>query len=391
MKTPPTTIQISQLPDRPSLSKNQNLFNDLVRKIQLRRDELAQWQEVVEACRAKAASEMLPLLKKFREQQTAFLDVLVQGHALKGLTKTDRRVLGEEICELAEFLLEETGDPKFKEIFNQFSPTDYDEDEDESEIADVLKNAVANAFGMDPADYAHLQTPEEVAALAQAQLNERRHHAEVEQARKDATRKKTPKQLAREAAAKAAAEEVSLSIREVYRKLVSALHPDREPDADERARKTALMQRVNQAYEKRNLLQLLELQLELEHIDAHSIAGLSASRLKHFNQVLREQLAELEQEINALVMPYRLQFGLFGSTRLKPSQVMTYLNRDIANLRRDLREIQKDLQTPQTVASLKFRVKARQREAKAFAAEERMMRDVFGFDADDKFRDDCPF
>jgi hypothetical protein len=44
-------------------------------------------------------------------------------------------------------------------------------------------------------------------------------------------------------------------------------HPDREPDPHERERKTALMQRANHAYGKNDLLKLLELQLELEHID----------------------------------------------------------------------------------------------------------------------------
>jgi hypothetical protein len=46
--------------------------------------------------------------------------------------------------------------------------------------------------------------------------------------------------------------------------LVAALHPDREPDEQERKRKTELMQRVNTSYGKKYLLLLLELQLEIE-------------------------------------------------------------------------------------------------------------------------------
>ena len=55
-----------------------------------------------------------------------------------------------------------------------------------------------------------------------------------------------------------AALEASQSVRDVYRKLVSALHPDREADGAERERKTALMQRANQAYERNDLLELLD-------------------------------------------------------------------------------------------------------------------------------------
>ncbi|MFX6949690.1 molecular chaperone DnaJ, partial [Acinetobacter baumannii] len=77
----------------------------------------------------------------------------------------------------------------------------------------------------------------------------------------------------------------------------SALHPDRELDESERARKTALMQQVNQAYEKNDLSRLLELQLELEQIDQRSIHGVSEERLTHYNHILTEQLGDLDQEI----------------------------------------------------------------------------------------------
>ena len=58
------------------------------------------------------------------------------------------------------------------------------------------------------------------------------------------------------------------AVREIFRKLASALHPDRETDPGERARKTALMQRANVAYAANDLLGLLELQFEVDQIDA---------------------------------------------------------------------------------------------------------------------------
>jgi len=57
------------------------------------------------------------------------------------------------------------------------------------------------------------------------------------------------------------------AVREVFRKLASELHPDRETDPAEHARKTELMQRVNQTYKAGDLLALLELQLSIEQID----------------------------------------------------------------------------------------------------------------------------
>src|SRR5690606_20305824 len=91
-----------------------------------------------------------------------------------------------------------------------------------------------------------------------------------------------------------AAREASVSVREVYRKLVSALHPDREIDAAERKRKTRLMQRANQAYERNDLLELLALQIETEQIDAAALASVPEERLKHYNQVLLDQARVLD-------------------------------------------------------------------------------------------------
>jgi curved DNA-binding protein CbpA len=70
-------------------------------------------------------------------------------------------------------------------------------------------------------------------------------------------------------------------VREIYRKLASALHPDRETDEREREAKTALMQRVNQACEAQDLLALLQLQLQIEQIDERHIANAGEQRLKH--------------------------------------------------------------------------------------------------------------
>ncbi|MDZ7811938.1 MAG: J domain-containing protein [Ideonella sp.] len=63
-------------------------------------------------------------------------------------------------------------------------------------------------------------------------------------------------------AAPEAAQAVSQSLREIYRKLASALHPDRASDDADRARRHALMQKVNQANDAKDLLTLLQLQLE---------------------------------------------------------------------------------------------------------------------------------
>ncbi|MEF9481547.1 J domain-containing protein [Ralstonia sp. 1B3] len=158
-----------------------------------------------------------------------------------------------------------------------------------------------------------------------------------------AARKKSPKQLAAEAREEDEQAQVTLSIREVYRKLASALHPDRETDPQERERKTRLMQRVNEAYDKNNLLQLLELQLELEHIDQHSINRINEARLTHYNQILKDQVRELDRQIHRVETTFRYTYGYQRFEALPPDAVLQKLDFDIAALRQQVRNIEQDL------------------------------------------------
>jgi hypothetical protein len=158
-------------------------------------------------------------------------------------------------------------------------------------------------------------------------------------------------------------QQASQSIREVYRKLASALHPDRETDTRERERKTALMQRVNQAYEKRNLLELLKLQLELEHIDQDAVNNISEDRLKHYNKILKEQLAELEQEIFHVEGGFTAQFGINLFERISPATIMRDLVTEIAGVQHTIRDLKKDVIEFKDIKKVKAWLKKVQREA----------------------------
>ena len=124
---------------------------------------------------------------------------------------------------------------------------------------------------------------------------------------------------------------------------MSALHPDREPDAAVRHRKTLLMQRVNQAYDGNDLLTLLSLQLEIEQIDAAHLACVPPQRLDHYIQILREQLAGLESELERHVAPFRLMLGWESNRSLTASAVDQQLSADIAQLRLAVRALHEDL------------------------------------------------
>ena len=199
------------------------------------------------------------------------------------------------IVDLAGPMLMERDDPELKAIFNSHSDTDFDQVE--TVLDDEMKSIVEDVFGIEAGTLDEVMEAAEEEVLENARQREAEREAEREterQARPRRARTTSRRSSARSTRdARKMRSASSQSIRDVYRRLASALHPDRETDPDEAKRKTALMQRVNAAYASNNLLQLLELQLELEHIDQAALDNISEERLQHYNQILKQQLAEL--------------------------------------------------------------------------------------------------
>jgi hypothetical protein len=279
---------------------------------------------------------------------------LDQALDLGKLTKPERRKMTALLTQLADELLATDDDAAIKALYNKHSGADYDEAQADDQA--TLKSAMEHVFGFDLGDDVDLNSPQEFMARAEAKLREKHaaeEAAEQAQQQRQAQRKKSPKQLEKEAREQADAQQLRQSLREIYRKLASALHPDRETDPQERERKTGLMQRLNQAYDKNNLLLMLELQLELEHIDQNHINNVGEERLKHYNKILREQLAELQHEILRVESGFLAQFMFDPYDDPTPDTIMHSLAADIAAVRLDIRDRQRDLAALDDIKTLK--------------------------------------
>lgn len=104
------------------------------------------------------------------------------------------------------------------------------------------------------------------------------------------------------------------------------------------------MQKANQAYAGNDLLALLELQLQIEQIDAGDIASASAERLKHYNKVLGEQLTELKAEIEGVELRFCYDHGLkAGRTAIDPRKQGPLLEQHRRKLRLELSQQQREL------------------------------------------------
>ena len=91
------------------------------------------------------------------------------------------------------------------------------------------------------------------------------------------------------------------SLKSVYLKIASIIHPDREPDEAKKVEKTELLQRANEAYEQEDLFYLLKLQLEVEQNKGDGKKGLTAEQVKFYQMALEAQYQNLKQQTQVLI------------------------------------------------------------------------------------------
>ncbi len=325
--TPKTTEKII-------LSAAQKRFNSLTKKIDLERKRLVEWQEITPTYDQKVIDEYEPALNELNDIKSQWIFLLDQAYDNFKLTKTDKQKLQHIISEHTQELIVEFDRDELKPIFNKYNEFDYDErlDEAKSEMSEYMKGFINDMFGVEMDEDFDISSPEQFKAHLQEKLRDKIDAQEKTQA-PIKERKKTKKQLEKELRLQEEEALSQQSVREIYRKLAAALHPDREKDIDERIRKTELMQRVNAAYGKKDLLKLLELQLEIEQIDAEHLTQIADSRLKYFNKILKEQLEELNREVYQIEDRFKLMLDIPFYALLTPKKLILYLNDDIDDIK----------------------------------------------------------
>jgi phage gp37-like protein len=343
------------------LAPEQKLFNQLLEKIDQCNKGIAELGRVADTHRPIRQSKLVPLVeacRKMDEQLALFLESRLQNP--KGLSKKQQdhaadiamaifdqifhfgqsdAFVSESVKAAFERLNERekrrAQDEGTNDIFSDprsESPDDIDID------PDLLDDMVADLLGEEFVGADGLNSPEAIIeALRQKEQAEYEAWAE----RREELRAKKSKG----GKSKKAQQELldaDTALRAIYRKLVGALHPDREPNETERLRKTKLMVQVNTAHDKKDLLALLRLQLEIEQINPEAIAALASDKLRHYNRVLKEQLKTLTHEHEVLAHRVRQEFNLdFGMITAKALQAA--LRFEVSSLRQRAEETQRDL------------------------------------------------
>lgn len=329
------------------LTPAQKRFQSLVKRIEAERATLSAWHNHAPAFRQAYWEAIDPLMEDL-DSATRRWAFALDGALEKTIwTAAQRTTLQELICDATSNLLMAGDDAEVKALFDKHALDTYDSQQRDMLL--TIKSMAEQELGIDLGDddFATEDELRERIRQAEAAAADAAPEIEVEPPPVKPQVSATQKRRDLDAA------EASRSLREIYRKLASALHPDRETDPVQREAKTAQMQRVNQAYANKDLLSLLQLQLDVEQIDTHHVATASDQRLKHYNKVLSEQLEELKDEVHDVATDFCMEFRLKSWPLPKPEKLAPFIERATREVKAELFVVQCNLRMLEDVAQTK--------------------------------------
>jgi len=333
-------VQIAHT-DKQDLSKAKKLFNKLVKQIDNQKKELSEWQAIMPIYQQKYSIEFLPLVEKMNECREKLIYLLDDIYEDKRITKKEKSKISGLICSMAPDLIISNESDQLKQIYDKYSDSDFDAQK--QDMQDDIKSMMKDMFNVDIGDDdLDFSSPESLFAKVAHKMKQNFQQQENED--EPPKRKKSAKTLAKEEAQKKVEQEISQSIKAVYRQLASYLHPDKEQDPKERTRKTSLMQKINIAYKNKDLLTLLELQLEAEQIDQSAIDNMPEERIMHYNKVLTDQVSELKQEILGIKHAMQFKFFTLSEAIMSPKKIIENLNIEIGLIDLNIKKASGDLQ-----------------------------------------------
>ena len=335
------------------LSPEQKTFNRLSQQIAKVRQQMSDWESAMEATRQRVLKDLLPLRDQHLQLRIQLLAQLDTISLTQKLGKADSETLSQMIARLAENLMTESSDPQLQEIYDRHGGPDAEE---QAMFAE-MKVSMEDFFKLNP-EAAGEKSSENPKAWAEEEMSQTQSQRENHQH----PRPKTAQQKAQEAHQAEQAGQIRQSLQGIYRRLVSAVHPDRETDPVMYAQKTALMQRINQAYGENDLLQLLALQHELGLMDAQAVHQLGDAHLKKYNQALKAHLATLKGKMQALQQHLAGSLGIPFFAIHSPHALSRDLHETIQVTRQDIIGLRQEMKRLSQPAYLKRWIKTARRE-----------------------------
>ena len=280
----------------------QQAFRAAVAQVEGLRQRLRELQEEQKDARRRYWQQVGPAARAVVEARQALFAPLEEALLLSYFSRLEERQITALLVGNARALQNRFGEDA-ADILRKYAPrrraADAEDDDDDQQQSDAIMEAAP-----EPTD-SSLPPHEQAAAQAR---NRRKSKAEKAQ---EST----------EEAARQAQQELLSNTKTLYRQLARTHHPDLQRDPAVQQLKTALMQRITEAYETNDLYTLLQLLSEAAPTDPTD-----DTLLARYTQALQQQQLELKQQLNELKFGDN---GFMGSTGKKREQEIRQLKRQL--------------------------------------------------------------
>ncbi len=332
------------------LSKNQQLFNKLTKRIETLESEIIAENEKLSQLLVIHSKEITPLQTKVAQLRIKLAMSLAETVPENKFTKKQVESIRDVIidqCEGAFAYIEP--DPHQEEFYDNWADTPYKEEKEQQseEAKEMFTEYISNMFGMDVDMDEFDESPE---GFARFQAKMKDQFEQFQKVHQPGEHKKSKKQQAREDALLAEESIKAKNIRSIYIALAKVMHPDTETDEFLKAEKEEIMKKVTAAYEQKDLPALLKLEIEWVHKTSEHLEQLTDDKLKIYISALRQQVSELESEKNSLKFHPRFA-AIIDYAHHSLKNAMYVIKRDKSELKSifdDLGDIISSFQRPTT-------------------------------------------
>ena len=289
-------LKLSAQKNTQNLSSQQKKLNRLIEQIEQQKIQLDMWQKAKDEIQQQTRKTLVPIYSELHNilfQQLEQLWNCLQGH---DFSKADLTQLDDKIQNLAsllknsQFLTEQqkTKAIQIDEFYQQHA-------EHNQAKKHKKKPSIETNYNVESNHHIESNTQAIDDEFVEMDWNaddfDEQHQLEREQHRLNRQKEK------REQAQKMADQ----SLKTVYLKIASIIHPDREQDEQIKVEKTEMLQQVNQAYEQQDLFYLLKLQIQVELNRGIAQKGLSNEQVKFYKLALEAQKQQLDAQIEEII------------------------------------------------------------------------------------------
>jgi hypothetical protein len=285
------------------LSSQQQTFNRNIKKVESLQRDIVRFGQQLDNTLAYYAKEVLPVIETKRavgkSLLSLFFSFLQKPKFLRPAQKRTMKTMMQNI--MNDFLNYHNNEPdaETKKIFQVIFGSSYEAAKEEAfeEVKMEMKD-MFDQMGVDMnMDFLKSNMTEEEMARHAHRMREEMFAMEEEARQRTTSNKGETKREIKERLAKEAQDK---SISTIYKSLAKTLHPDLEQDESKKGEKEELMKRVTVAYQKKDLHTLLKIELEVLYSEERNIDKLSNEKIKIYNELLREQVEELQMQIDML-------------------------------------------------------------------------------------------